>query len=298
VCLRSTRSGVRIAPGAPLFTLKTSDSGFAKTYRIGLHPRVKSKTKKIIVGLLAIVIGVPVALLLTAFACFYIMDKTNGAIISSGVTRRYLIYVPRIYDQSKAAPLVISMHPGATWPAVQMNISRWNGLAGEHGFIVVYPAGMGAFFDGNSPGPHVFLIGPVSLEQEVRFISELIDRLQPQYNIDSNRIYANGMSNGGGMAFALLCKLSDRIAAVGTVAAELALSWDRCGYSKPVPTIVFHDTADKFAPYQGGRSPITPRPLANVPDWAADVAQRNRCKAGPIDKRFSERPSSRLYELR
>jgi poly(3-hydroxybutyrate) depolymerase len=72
---------------------------------------VKSKTKKIIVGLLAIVIGVPVALLLTAFACFYIMDKTNGAIISSGVTRRYLIYVPRIYDRSKAAPLVISMHP-------------------------------------------------------------------------------------------------------------------------------------------------------------------------------------------
>ena len=123
--------------------------------------------------------------------------------------------------------------------------------------------------------------------REVRFISELIDRLQSQYNIDSNRIYANGMSNGGGMAFALSCKLSDRIAAVKTVAAELALPWDRCGYSKPVPTIVFHATADKFAPYQGGKSPITPRPLANVPDWAADVAQRTQCKAGPIDTRVS-----------
>ena len=57
-------------PGRATFPLKTSDIGFAKTYRIGLHPRVKSKTKKIIVGLLAIVIDVPVALLLTAFACF------------------------------------------------------------------------------------------------------------------------------------------------------------------------------------------------------------------------------------
>jgi hypothetical protein len=72
------------------------------------------------------------------------MDKTNGTIISSGVTRRYLLYcVPKICDRSKAAPLVISMHPGAAWPAVQMNITRWNGLADEHGFIVVYPAGMG-----------------------------------------------------------------------------------------------------------------------------------------------------------
>jgi hypothetical protein len=35
--------------------LKTSDNGFAKAYRIGLHPRMKSKTKTIVVGMLAIV---------------------------------------------------------------------------------------------------------------------------------------------------------------------------------------------------------------------------------------------------
>jgi hypothetical protein len=67
---RSNRPGRATLPRVRPLTLKTSDIGFAKTYRIGLHPRVKSKTKKIIVGLLAIVIDVPVALLLTAFACF------------------------------------------------------------------------------------------------------------------------------------------------------------------------------------------------------------------------------------
>ena len=31
-------------------------------------------------------------------------------------------------------------------------------------------------------------------------------------NIDRKRIYANGLSNGGGMSFVLSCTLADRIA--------------------------------------------------------------------------------------
>ncbi len=54
-------------------------------------------------------------------------------------------------------------------------------------------------------------------EEDVTFISELIDTLEAAYNIDPTRIYANGLSNGGGMAFVLSCMLSDRIAAVGMV---------------------------------------------------------------------------------
>jgi len=240
------------------------------------------KIKKIVMGGALLVIGLPAAFILTAFACFSIMDKTNGAIVSSGVTRRYLLYVPKTYDRSKATPLVISFHPGATWPAVEMHLSRWNDLAEEHGFIVVYPAGSGAFFGGFSPGPHVWPGEP----RDVRFISDLTDKLEADYNIDPNRIYANGMSNGGGMAFELSCKLSDRIAAVGAVAAAQGLPWD-CGDSKPVPTVAFHGTADKFAPYQGGPSPIAPMPFANIPDWTAHVAQRNQCKGDPINTRIS-----------
>src|SRR5256886_17323628 len=57
------------------------------------------------------------------------------------------------------------------------------------------------------------------LMRDVRFISELIDTLEAAYNIDPTRIYANGLSAGGGMAFVLSCTLSDRIAAGGLVAA-------------------------------------------------------------------------------
>lgn len=207
------------------------------------------------------------ALILTASLCFWTVDKTNGAIVSSGVTRRYLLYVPKTYEPSKATPLVISIHPAATWPTVEMNISRWNNLAEQYGFIVVYPAGSGVFFDGFGPGPHVWPGEP----QDVKFISDLIDKLQGEYNIDPRRVYANGMSNGGGMAFLLSCELPDRIAALGAVAGAFPGSWDRCWDSKPVPTVMFHGTADRFAPYQGGTSPIAPRPFASIPDWTPSV---------------------------
>ena len=236
---------------------------------------------------LAIVIGLPAAIILTASVCFSIMDKTNGTIVSSGVTRRYLLYVPKTYDRSKATPLVISLHPGATWPAVEMNISRWNELADQHGFAVVYPEGSGAFLGGLGPGPQIWPMGPRSLGRDVRFIADLIDKLEADYNIDSNRIYADGMSIGGGMAFALSCRLPDRIAAVGAVAAAQLLDWDLCRDSRPVPTVAFHGTADKFALYQGGSSPIAPGMFPNIRPWTAHVAQRNQCKGDPSDIRIS-----------
>ncbi|HYA97500.1 MAG TPA: PHB depolymerase family esterase [Methylomirabilota bacterium] len=242
---------------------------------------VMSKLKKIILWALAILIGVPAVVAGTLLAWCSAADRTNGSIVSSGVTRRYLLYVPKSYDRSKAAPLVISIHPAATWAAVEENISGWNDLAEQHGFIVVYPNGSGAFFGGFSRGPHVWP-GGTDLPRDVRFISDLIDKLEAEYSIDGRRIYADGMSNGGNMAFLLPCELPDRIAAVGAVAGAQPSRWD-CKGSKPVATVAFHGTADKLAPYRGGPSPVAPRPFANIPEWTAHVARRNGCKEGPSE---------------
>src|SRR3989475_7914632 len=90
--------------------------------------------------------------------------------------------------------------------------------------------------------------------RDVRFISALIDTLEAAYNIDPTRIYANGLSAGGGMAFVLSCTLSDRIAAVGLVAAAQPLDWSRCTDQRPVPVIAVHGDADPIRPDQGGPS--------------------------------------------
>jgi polyhydroxybutyrate depolymerase len=238
-----------------------------------------TKRKKIILGVLAIFIGLPVVLIAVVMVWFWMQGKTNGAIVTLGQTRKYLVYVPKSYDRSKPTPLVISLHPAAARAETEMEISRWNDVADEHGFIVVYPSG--------SDFPRVWPMGPDSLGWDVKFICNLIDKLEAEYNIDATRIYADGMSIGGGMAFALSCKLPDRIAAVGAVAAAQMQSWEECGDGKPVPTIAFHETADRAAPYLGGSSPIAPGQFPNIRDWAAHVARRNQCKGEPSDTQIS-----------
>ncbi len=245
---------------------------------------MKGKRRKIIVAVLVIVIGLPVALIVAAVAWFSIVDKTSGTIVSSGETRRYLLYVPKTYDPSKATPLVISMHAAALWPAAQMEVSRWNEVADENGFIVVYPAGTNLRGTSGS-GPKIWRVRG---QLDVTFISDLIDKLEAEYNIDPTRIYADGFSLGGGMSFVVSCRLSHRVAAVGAVAAAQTLPFDWCGDTGPVPMVAFHGT-DDMVPYQGGPSPdpFNPVMFPAVRDWTASWARRNRCSGDPVETRVT-----------
>jgi polyhydroxybutyrate depolymerase len=236
------------------------------------------KIRKIVVGAALVIVGLPVVLVLIAAASIYVLNRTNGTIVSSGQKREYLLYVPRSYDRAKPTPLVISLHAAMNWPAFQMNISQWNRVADEQGFIVVYPAGTGTglktwFMEGRRTPSRM---------PDVRFISELIDTLKAAYNIDPARIYANGVSNGGGMAFVLSCTLSDRIAAIGMVAAAQSLPWSWCTDQRPVPMIAFHGTSDSIVPYNGGKVAIAPKPFPSVPAWTANWARRNQCGPNPV----------------
>ncbi len=235
-------------------------------------------SRKKVLGAVLILIALPVVLALAEAVSFHVTNRNNGSLISSGRKREYLLYVPRNYDRSRPAPLVISLHGAGGWPVQQMETSEWNRVADSQGFIVVYPSA------DSHGGPRVWAVtrGP-GLEKDVRFISELIDKLKADYHIDPRRIYANGLSNGGGMSFVLSCTLSDRIAAVGMVASAQTLPWSWCADPRPIPMITFHGTADPAIPYNGGVSWISSESFPNLPLWVAKWARRNRCEAKPIE---------------
>ncbi len=106
-------------------------------------------------------------------------------------------------------------------------------------------------------------------------------RLSRGHNIDPARIYANGLSNGGGMSHLLACTLSPRIAAIGTVAGAYVDPPGGCQPSRPVPVISFHGTADPIVPYQGGVVSRTGYRLPVISEWVAGWAQRNACTPEP-----------------
>lgn len=214
--------------------------------------------------------------LVVATTAVLLINRTNGKLVSSGETRRYLLHVPRDLDQSQPVPLVITIHGFAQWPNNQMNVSQWNPIADREGFIVVYPSGTGF--------PKRWLAFPqqdFDQSKDVVFISDLIDTLSAQYNIDPARIYVNGLSNGGGMTFLLGCELADRVAATGTVAGAFVLPMIACSPSRPIPLIAFHGTADPIVPFNGGPSRGFDLPFPYIPQWMSERAELNGCKATP-----------------
>lgn len=235
-----------------------------------------------VVVLVLILISLPALLALVGAVSFYSTNRDNGTLVSSGLEREYLLYVPASHDRSKPVPLVISLHGGALWPAAQREIDQWDRVADAHGFIVVHPSGV------SGRGPRAWSAGrEPGLTRDVRFIADLIDTLSATYDIDRTRIFASGLSNGGGMAFALSCRLSDRIAAIGMVSTAIFLPWSGCSDERAVPVVLFQGTADRAVPYDGGTSWVAPDVFPSIPLWTARFAERNGCESIAVEGRVA-----------
>ena len=250
-----------------------------------LLPRLFSILLKILAGLM-------VFIAILTLAGYFIINQHTGSIISSGERRTYILHVPANYDPATPTPLVITIHGFAQWPANQMDVSQWNEVADENGFIVVYPAGTEFPRRWRAGG---FPLNGVDPMVDVVFINDLIDSLSEEYNIDQNRIFANGLSNGGGMTFLLSCQLSNRIAAAGSVAGAYGLPWEECNPERLVPTIVFHGDADPIVPFHGGEPDGPSTRLPDIPEWVATLADRHVCNSEPTVSEVSENVTHSIY---
>ena len=235
-------------------------------------------------------ITLPGVVALVEGVSFYAANRGNGVITVGGESRGYVLHVPPGHDRARPTPLVISLHGGALWGAAQRDISRWNDLADREGFIVAYPSGAGRA----SPRSWRMHPGP-GRNRDLEFITRLIDSLIVRHNVDPERVYVNGLSNGGGMTFALACAAADRVAAAGIVGGALFEPWGACIAAAPIPVVVFHGTQDSAAPYAGGTTWVGPWPFPNIPQWVGRWAERNACESVPRDSAVSATVTRRAY---
>ncbi len=161
----------------------------------------------------------------------------------------YLIHISQQYDGTQPVPLVLALHPSTRDSALMANLTGFNTIADRENFIVVYPKSYNTEWD---CGTRALLIQNVD---ETGFISYLIDNLCQIYNIDSNRIFATGMSSGGGMCYALASRLSDKIAAIASVSgAMFEDQLSEINPEEPLSVLHIHGTEDPVIPWQGGNS--------------------------------------------
>ncbi|MDD5194323.1 MAG: PHB depolymerase family esterase [Candidatus Omnitrophica bacterium] len=174
------------------------------------------------------------------------------SIVVDGIKRTYIIHLPPRYKKVKIYPIVFVFHGGGGNAENAIMMSGMSEKADKEGFIVVYPNGTGRF-------KNRFLTWNTwngcgyAFEQnvdDVKFINNLIEKLGKELNVDSKRVFAAGMSNGGMMAYRLACECSDKIAAIASVSG--ALNSENPNPAFPVSIIAFHGTADNNVPYNGG----------------------------------------------
>jgi polyhydroxybutyrate depolymerase len=164
--------------------------------------------------------------------------------------RMYNFHVPQSYTGSNAVPLVIALHHYGSNGDQFEPITGFNPVADTAGFIVVYPDATGAPSEWNAG---IGLTPSTLAINDVEFISAIIDKFSINYNIDTNRVYVVGFSNGSIMTHRLAAELSSKITAIGAVAGQAtnqilnSLSPDR-----PVAIIHFHMLDDPSLSYYGG----------------------------------------------
>ena len=171
-----------------------------------------------------------------------------------GMERSYILHVPVNYDPSRPTALVLAFHGLGLNAEEMIRISGFSEQADTTGFIVVYPNGTGETSSWN--GGHCCGEAAINNVDDVGFVRALIEELSASIDIDPDRIYATGFSNGAILTYRLACELSDLLAAVSPVSATPAeLDMQACAPDRPVPLIHFHGTADDPNPYYGGELP-------------------------------------------
>lgn len=189
--------------------------------------------------------------------------------------RTYYVYIPTGFNQqTESLPVIFVLH-GLGSNASQMMLCGFNQIADTARIIIVYPEGKPNAFNQQAWSNGTAL---ESNANDVKFINVLIDTLHYYYNINLSRVYVAGFSMGGIMAHRLGCRLSNRIAAIASMAGTISTyDLSNCTPTFPVPVIHWHGTSDNIVPYNSNQLPTLELVPATIHYWLL----QNNCT--PVD---------------
>lgn len=160
-----------------------------------------------------------------------------------GVGRSYRLHVP--WTRARARPLLLVLHGGFGSGRQAEQAYGWDRVADRNDFLVAYPDGWHRAW--NTGGGCCGRPAARGLD-DARFLEEVVRRVSSDYDVDADRIYLTGMSNGAMMAYTMACR-SSVFAAIAPVAGTQLVS---CPEAAPVSVIHVHGLADNRVRFAGG----------------------------------------------
>ena len=196
---------------------------------------------------------------------------------SGGKSRRFILRVPKGYHGEKI-PVVMVLHGWTASAEMAEVYTRMAEKAEKEGFVAVFPDGLG-----NPKGWNAGFIDLTGMKgpDDLGFLTSVLDRVEGEINVDRDREYVVGHSNGAFMANFLGAKLGGRLAAIASMAGTVGL---RSGLEIPAPVaplsvLLLHGKADGMVGY----APTSTAVLTNLGAVASARfwAKANGCDPTP-----------------
>ncbi|MBP7252181.1 MAG: hypothetical protein KBA75_01700 [Alphaproteobacteria bacterium] len=191
-----------------------------------------------------------------------------------GADRTYLYYVPRMPVATKL-PLVVLLHGGTqsaeqVWRQTSLPL-----LAAKEGFILLAPNGYNKHWN---DGRGAVVGGRASNADDAGYILTLVNLMVREHGADPRSIFVTGASNGGFMAYKMICEYGEVFVAAAPVIAPLSeYQSQHCPARNLRPIMMTQGTADPILSYKGGVEPKSGVAMLSGEQTLAFFLRRSGC---------------------
>lgn len=175
--------------------------------------------------------------------------------IESGGVKRTAFVVEHARLKRARRPVVVFLH-GQSGAGVRVRDRLGLDRAMKSRSVVaVYPDALGGRWD----------VGENGSERELKFVRDLIAKLESDGIADPRRIFIAGGGPGGILAMRLACRQADKFAGAASLISLMpAADAAACKPARPIPFLLLAGTADPKVPFGGGK--------ADLPEFKGEVA--------------------------
>lgn len=212
------------------------------------------------------------------------------SIQQGGLTRMYMVHVPKSYIPEKPAPMLFAIHGGGGDMAYMARDEFYGQVSQseKRGFVVVFPNGYSKFRSGIFATWNAGDCCGNARDQnidDVSFFRAMVANITGQMNIDRDKIYATGMSNGGMMSERLACEMADVFKAIASVAGPDGTK--KCKPARPISILQIHAKDDDHVLFNGGagqgafRDETKVTNFTSIPETVSRWVKRDGCGEKP-----------------
>ncbi|STC70394.1 alpha/beta hydrolase family esterase [Corynebacterium pilosum] len=174
------------------------------------------------------------------------VDLRSESVDVDGTKRSYMVAAPQGW-QDRRLPLIYVIHGKGSNPQRMADLTEFHKFADA---IVVYPEGVD-----ESWAPAYYAAAP-SGRSDLAFMDQLHNRLSNEFEVDQQRVYATGFSNGGGFARFLSCERPGRFPTITTAGAAVFDSTVEGCAEHATNYLSFHGTDDDRVEFDGARREV------------------------------------------